>query len=255
MKNFTKMFLAVCMITVFAFSVHAQSVGINSDGTAPDNSAILDVKSTSKGFLPPRMTRAERVAITSPVAGLMVFNTTTNCLEFYNGTIWMSLCGTTASVMVGDLYEGGIVAYIFQSSDPGYIAEEYHGLIVTTIDQSTSANWGCSGTAISGADGTAIGTGIQNTIDIMTGCATLGIAARICGDLVLQGYSDWYLPSKDELNKLYLNRVAIGGFTSGFYWSSSESGSGNAWLQDLTSGSQGSFDKSLTLNVRAVRIF
>ena len=53
MKNFTKMFLAACLLTVFAFSVHAQSVGINADGSAPNGSAMLDVSSTTKGFLAP----------------------------------------------------------------------------------------------------------------------------------------------------------------------------------------------------------
>ena len=66
MKNFTKMFLAANLLTVFAFSVHAQSVGINSTGDAPNSKAILDLSSTSKGFLPPRMTFLEKTAITSP---------------------------------------------------------------------------------------------------------------------------------------------------------------------------------------------
>ncbi|MBK6346528.1 MAG: hypothetical protein IPF68_11435 [Bacteroidales bacterium] len=50
----------------------------------------------------------------------------------------------------------------------------------------------------------------RTLIDILAGCAEAGIAARICGDLVLNGFSDWYLPSIDELNKLYQNRARIG---------------------------------------------
>jgi len=76
MKNFTKLFLAACLFTGFAFSVNAQSVGINSTGDAPNSSAMLDVSSTTKGFLPPRMTAAEIALITSPANGLVVFNTT-----------------------------------------------------------------------------------------------------------------------------------------------------------------------------------
>jgi len=44
----------------------------------------------------------------------------------------------------------------------------------------------------------------------------------LCDDLVFNGYSDWYLPSSDELNKLYLNKSAVGGFSNTFYWSSTE---------------------------------
>jgi len=152
----------------------------------------------------------------------------------------------TRFVAIGDSYQGGKVAYIDGTG--------IHGLIAATADQ-VSSEWGCYGTAISGADGTAIGTGNQNTIDIMAGCATAGIAARICGDLVEGGYSDWYLPSKDELNQLYINRTAIGGFTTNAYWSSSEGYVYGAWEQDFNDGNQYDYNKSNTHDVRAVRAF
>jgi hypothetical protein len=63
----------------------AGNVGI---GTTANAAAILDVSSTTKGFLPPRMTGVERDAINTPPAGLMVYNTTTNKLNFYNGSAW-----------------------------------------------------------------------------------------------------------------------------------------------------------------------
>lgn len=106
---------------------------------------------------------------------------------------------------------------------------ETHGLIAATSDVSSSY-WGCLDIVIPGADGTAIGTGNQNTLDIVSGCATAGIAAKLCNDLVTGGYADSFLPSKDEIYKLYLNQSLIGGFSSAEYWSSSEESGYNAYV-------------------------
>jgi hypothetical protein len=154
---------------------------------------------------------------------------------------------------VGQSALGGIIFYINGGDNSGT-----SGLVATTADVSVSgAIWGCQGTVISGADGTAIGTGNQNTIDIMAGCATAGIAARLCGDLVEGGYSDWYLPSKDELNMVYLNKDTIGGFSNDYYWSSSEFSADNAWVQLFNNGEQyeGSKNSAFLYSVRAIRSF
>jgi uncharacterized protein (TIGR02145 family) len=84
MKSNAFLFAFLCF---FGANLHAQ-VGINTDGSSPDPSAILDTKSTNKGFLLPRMTTSQRNAISSPVAGLIIFNTDEKTLNIYNGTSW-----------------------------------------------------------------------------------------------------------------------------------------------------------------------
>ena len=115
--------------------------------------------------------------------------------------------------------------------------------------------WGCYGTSIAGAKGTAVGTGAANTAAIVADCSEANTAAKIADAYALNGYTDWYLPSKDELNLLYQQKTVVGGFAKGDYWSSSEDSSSNAWLQYFSDGYQDYYDKYLTLPVRAVRAF
>ena len=106
------------------------------------------------------------------------------------------------------------------------------------------------------ADATALGTGNQNTNQIVSGCASSGIAAKLCQDLVQGGYSDWFLPSSDELAKIYLNRVAIGGLTSNVHWTSTEASSGTAWILNFNDGIPNPWNKGANyVYVRAVRYF
>jgi len=138
---------------------------------------------------------------------------------------------------------------------PPYDAWRY--LEAAPSDQSTSAIWGCYGYSISGADGTAVGTGEQNTLDIEAGCTTPGIAADICANLNLGGYSDWFLPSKDELNLMYqvLKVSGVGGFGNYLYLSSSEYDTYTVWDQGFYNGYQGYSNKGIPDRVRAVRAF
>jgi len=140
-----------------------------------------------------------------------------------------------STLNIGDSYGGGKVAYIFTSSDPGYIAGQTHGLIAATSDQTTDLGVKWFPYTFYGATGTYLGLGLPNTVTIIASAVLQGstdittFAAGLASSHRGGGYIDWYLPSKDELNKLYNNRVAIGGFaTSGTiatYWSSSQKGS------------------------------
>lgn len=158
--------------------------------------------------------------------------------------------------VVGQYKNGGVIFYVDGTG--------LHGLVCAVSDQSTNAEWGCYGTVITGADGTAIGTGSQNTTDIEAGCTTAGTAADICANLTLNSHSDWFLPSKDELNLMHQNRAEIntsatnnGGsnFALTYYWSSTEYNGDSAWLQSFSYGGQNASIKGNGHQVRAVRAF
>ena len=167
---------------------------------------------------------------------------------------------------IGDSYGGGTVAYIFKPSDSGYKVNELHGLISSTSDQVLSSQglpFSLLTTNLpSGATETAIGYGLTNTNIFINqlGNSTLtavGLARAYIGG----GFNDWFLPSKDELNMLYLNRSIIGGFSNS-YWSSSEhlpsttgGKAANVWSQNFNTGSQQSYLKISNQGVRAIRYF
>ncbi|MBP6680127.1 MAG: hypothetical protein KA166_02980 [Saprospiraceae bacterium] len=234
------------------------NVGIGT--SAPSNSAVLELNSTSQGFLPPRMTYAQRNIIANPPAGLIIW--CSNCdpqqLQVSNGYGWTNLIGGAASpedqLSVGDSYAGGIVAYLYQPEDPGYVEGEDHGFVMTPYDI-TSAMWGCVGEYIPGADGLAIGEGMQNTSDIVNGCVESPIAARECFEYESPTlYDDWILPSKDELYFTAGAMLSNGSYSPlSKYWSSSEVDSGHAYA--LTVDGFVPLDKSTLGDVRPIRYF
>jgi hypothetical protein len=231
-------------------------VGASEEETA---SAVLEASSTTQGFLPPRMTISERNNINSPVAGLMIWNSTLNRLEVYDGSFWVNMNGI---ISVGQPYQGGIIAYILQSGDPGYDANTPHGLIAAASDLGYVIRWWNGSNTITGATGTAIGTGRSNTNAIIASQGDGYYAAKICADysVSVEGvvYDDWYLPSKDELKKLYINRFAIEppfGFLYDLYFSSTELSNWTVWTENLENGNGGSDSKNYSRNVRAIRAF
>jgi hypothetical protein len=159
---------------------------------------------------------------------------------------------------IGDAYGGGKIAYFLQPGDPGYVAGQPHGLIAATADQSAGIQWYNGSNVATGATGSALGTGSANTDAIISaqGATATDYAAGLARAYRGGGHTDWYLPSRDELNKLVLNQAAIGGFSTEYYWSSFEFGANYAWYERFSDGSQFYWDKSSVLfRVRAVRSF
>lgn len=190
------------------------------------------------------------VNITASLASLTAGNTyhfrikTQNALGVsYGEDMTFTLLG------LGLNWAGGIIFYLDGTG--------IHGLVAATTDQSTGAEWGCSGTAINGADGTIIGTGNQNTIDIENGCTTASTAADLCANLIDATYDDWFLPSSAELQLMYTNLKAKskGGFSAVNYWSSSERDATNSWKINFGTNILGYSTKDNPYYVRAARAF
>jgi hypothetical protein len=244
LKRFLTM-AGIVLITGASSQVYAQNgVGINPTGAAADPSAALDVSSTNKGVLVPRMTEAEKVAITSPANGLLIFQTDgVSGFWYYNATTsaWVQAVGpqgaagangqggvTTAGsginvtgagtvgspyvvsttspcgLAIGQTYQGGIIFYLDASG--------CHGLISAPTDQTdpiTGIRWYNGSNTNTTAFASCAGCGDGNTKMIVYNQGNGSYAAKLCFDLELGAayseYKDWYLPSKYELNLMYRN--------------------------------------------------
>jgi len=252
MKNIFTLLAAVLLTA----TTYAQ-IGINNEN--PDASAALDITSTTGGLLIPRMTAAQRDAISSPATGLMIYQTDgTVGFYYYNGSSWSEVAATSATYSIGDVVNGGVVFWIDSTGQ--------HGLVAAFSDVATSVEWGCYGTdlpnvlnvsnGISPAGlGAEIGDGFNNTNDILQDCSTApaALAARSLG-------AQWFLPSAKELNQMYINKTTLEGVSgfaafSSFYWSSTEYDNDVAWSQFFSNGLQYDYTKDYASNVRAVRAF
>jgi hypothetical protein len=136
---------------------------------------------------------------------------------------------TTSELYIGKLHAGGLIFYLDST--------RLHGMVITTSDLG-SAPWGCFGTVVPNTS-TAFGSGVMNTSLITLYCALRPIAASVCADLVLNGYSDWYLPSLGELQLVYgnLKMQGLGSFSNSWYWSSSQFCTGHSHIVHFSNGS------------------
>jgi hypothetical protein len=166
-------------------------------------------------------------------------------------------------LQVGDFYQGGVVFHLFVPGETGYVSGETHGLIAAVEDQSSGIQWNNGSSVTTGATATAIGTGSANTDAIISaqGATETSYAAGLARAYTGGEYTDWFLPSKDELNQIYINKStleAVSGFnafTNTYYWSSTEHDSDDALMQLFSIGHQLNFSKGYTSTVRAVRAF
>lgn len=279
----SKILLFGFVVCLFLRGFAQTGVAINNTGAEPDNSAMLDVSSTEKGMLIPRMTETERDAIASPAEGLMVFQTDGVTGFYYYQGSWKfigtgldysllsnkpgnatistaglmsaadktKLDGYSAVHSIGESYGGGIIFWLDASGQ--------HGLIAATTDQSSGAAWTSAGfqSTKSNAVMDGVNGGFANTERIIIQAGEGSYAAQLCANYRGGNYADWYLPSKYELDLLYLQKSlpGLGGLAQAFYWSSTEYSSNDAWGQYIGSGLPFDFSKYTTAYVRAIRAF
>jgi len=258
--------------TLLAKGTAGQVLTMNSGATAPQWSTpttgtVTGVTGTSpivsSGGTAPVISIS---AATASVAGSMSAADKTK-LDGLNGSETKVTAGTNVSVTgtgtsgspyvvnatahtIGESYGGGIVFWVDGTGQ--------HGLIAATTDQSTGLKWNFEGYQSTFAIRDGIGAGMINTERIFDkhGYYLYSYAAQICRDYQGGGYGDWYLPSKYELNLLYLQKDEVGGFTGNDYWSSNENlGSANVWGQNFSTGTQILINMYSDKYVRAVRTF
>jgi len=196
MKKINVLLLAILILTSCTLSAQ---VAITTDGSDPDGSAMLDVQSDDKGFLAPRV--ASTADVDSPVTGLLVYQTGgTAGFYYYDGTAWVAQ--VSSKHYVGELYGGGVVYWVDYTGQ--------HGLIVSMVYLSIGQAWSDVSSTLIGASAQSDWDGPGNSNAIIGQNGHTSSAAKLCldytnADYGTGTYSDWYLPSRGELNHLWNN--------------------------------------------------
>jgi hypothetical protein len=245
-----KIILLFSLLLAFGCLLTYGQVAINDNGDPPDYAAILDLQSTNKGLLIPRIDFNNRPD--DAATGLLIYVTDNgpegdSALYLYNGFSWMKL--VLRGYSIGNQLQGGVIFWLDPTGS--------HGLVSALADMEDYAQYGCSGDSIGPeAQHYGIGTGDTNTAAIIAACPTPGIAANLCDNLSLNGYTDWYLPARDELWEMFLQRTVIGRFTNYLYWSSTEDSSPGAWFVSFDGDGYAALtNKDAFANVRCIRKF
>ncbi len=188
------------------------------------------------------------LACSATTEGAMRYNSATKGMEYCNGTTWWPF----ASIAIGTVMSDGTV-----------FAGTYNGsvLYAPPSDQHATAYWGTYGYT-TGAVSTTDGPGNQANVyaHVMAGDGTYNPddgrtpnTFVLCHDLTFGGHSDWYVPAQNELNVLYTNRTAIGGFGAYTYWASAESSNNNAYYMNFSGGAVATVPKTYQYHIRCIR--
>lgn len=166
------------------------------------------------------------------------------------------------SLKIGMSYQGGVIAYLFKEGDPGYNSQIRHGIIAQTSDlhvaAKTNFKWNIFLDSFTYANQISIGGALANTLQIIAKQpvdSAADYAARLCNLDSTGGFKDWFLPTRNELQLMFVGKNKINGFSTEAYWSSSEAGYYTAYGLDFRTGNCDVYFKKSNLKIRAIRYF
>jgi microcystin-dependent protein len=212
----------------------------------------------------PTIEIGQEVGTSASVVFAHVATDSLNVVNNVVGTGNITLSPNISSYVIGDTGPAGGKIFITPSTSGNTTGKYFE---VSPISGQVIRDWatdtdpgiglGNAATTVVGADGTDIGTGQQNTADIVAqiGNVAASSAAVYCDQYSYGGFSDWFLPSKDELNELYVQRNVVGGITVSYYSTSSEYSNEAFWFQSFIDGYPNTPYKNNAYYIRPVRSF